>query len=137
MRKWVKTFKPEFASMVLAGTKTSTIRPFPKDGVIPCLRDILDTRMWSGKPYHSKQVQLLVFTITSVIRVIIDDNAMFITYGKNKCLNKKLPLFIMDEWAKMDGFKSWDDMYAWFGANYKLPFLGIRIKWEYNKAITQ
>jgi hypothetical protein len=37
--------------------------------------------------------------------------------------------------AKCDGFKSWGCMFTWFIQNYKLPFFGVRIKWEpFNKA---
>ena len=128
-RRWVKTFKPEFAQMVLDGSKVSTIRPFPNHGAIPRIGDTLDARMWSAKPYRSKQVLLRSFKITGVLEVLIEDSSIFM-----RCLDlytsNPLSLLIANQWATMDGFKSWEEMYAWFSKNYTLPFFGIRIKWD-------
>jgi len=128
-RSWVKTFKAQFAPKVLDGSKTTTIRPFPKDGKCPRMRDIIDCRMWSAKPYGSTQVKLARFEIVSVFQVLIDDGDIYLIHGD---LKKQVPEHVADGWAQQDGFKSYEEMYAWFEGNYKLPFKGIRIKWDFN-----
>lgn len=131
MRKWVKTFKPEFAPMVLNRTKSSTIRPFPTDCVIPEIGDTLDARMWEGKAYRSTQIKLACFRIVRVSHIWITRNSISVPPATEYApLGVPLPPSIAEAWAKMDGFQSASDMYAWFGQNYKLPFFGIRIEWD-------
>ena len=55
----VRTFKPQFAPLVKAGTKRQTIRPMPKrERDIPKEGDLESWREWTGKPYRSKQREL-------------------------------------------------------------------------------
>lgn len=130
MRKWVKTFKPEFAKMVVEGSKCSTIRPWPKDNKLPNAGDTLDARMWKGKAYHSPQLILASYLIESVTPVIFVDDSIFVQHTKNSIhFSNKINPKLADEWAKMDGFKSAEEMFGWFKDNYKMPFVGVRIKW--------
>jgi hypothetical protein len=129
MRKWVKTFKPEFAQMVVDGSKLTTIRPWPKDGKIPVNGDMLDARMWSGKAYRSSQLKLGMYKIISANAFEIRKSNFVMTH--DIILSDETLAYI----AKCDGFNSWDRMFTWFIQNYKLPFFGVRIKWEpFNKA---
>lgn len=63
-RRFVRMFKPRFAPLVKDGRKLQTMRPVPK--VMPRPGDIIDCRMWAGKPYRSKHVKLCEGRITRV-----------------------------------------------------------------------
>ena len=131
MRTWVKTFKPEFAPMVENRTKWSTIRPEPKDGIIPAIGDTLDARMWRGKPYRSTQIKLACFRITNVLHVVIQPDSIRLSLTAELfAYTYPVAPAIAEAWAKIDGFKSATDMFVWFWNNYELPFKGIRIEWD-------
>jgi hypothetical protein len=130
MRKWVKTFKPEFAPMIKAGTKCSTIRPWPKDGKVPNYGDILDARIWEGEPYHSKQIKIATFEIGSVYKIVINDLGVW--HVMNGFPRK---VVWETQFAKEDGFDSVDALLNWFRSHYTFPFTGVRIGWQPGKAI--
>lgn len=133
-RRWVKMFQAQFVPKVQDGTKTTTIRPSSPGGN-PQPGDTLDARMWTGKPYRSKQASILTAKITKVRLVRVDeycirfaelaeksDVAWAEGYGVG---NPRL-----NEIAKADGFSGWRELAAWFQSTHGLPFTGVMIEWE-------
>lgn len=65
-------FQPRFEPLILAGTKTTTIRPTRRDGR-PRARsgEQVSLRVWSGLPYRSPQREVGQALVTEVSGVII------------------------------------------------------------------
>lgn len=124
----VRTFKPQFAPLVEAGTKLQTVRRTPKR--MPQPGWLIDCRTWTGLPYRSKQRQLLVGEITRVSRIeIASDHYIWERpefSGLVRCEDDPRN----DDFAKADGFGSWAEMVDWFRAQHGLPFNGILIQWR-------
>lgn len=118
----VRLFKPQFAPLVLNGTKRQTIRPTPKR--LPKVGDCESWREWTGKPYRSKQRKLATVRITAVEPITI--TVMGISVGQNP----ENVLTMAQEWeiAKADGFNTLKDFVEWFNFTHGLPFTGILIK---------
>lgn len=112
----VRMFKPQFAPLVKNGTKRQTIRPLPKR--MPKVGDRESWREWEGKPYRSKQRELAQVELTEVryIRITKDWEKGLFAYPTRRAIIRK------------DGFRSVQDMLAWFLKNHGLPFRGILIK---------
>jgi hypothetical protein len=117
----VRMFKPQFAPLVLSGEKCQTIRPNPKR--MPKAGDKISLRMWTGKPYRSKQRVLRESIISEVLPMKICGLAIMV----NKCV-----LLGGEEWAfaKADGFNTPMDLIEWFNVTHGLPFEGVVIKWH-------
>lgn len=115
----VRLFKPRFAPLVEAGTKTTTVRPVPKRR--PRAGQPISLRTWEGLPYRSPQRILRESTITEVSDFQIDRLGFFIVNGV---------MVDQEETARTDGFESADAMLNWFVAHYDLPFQGILIRWD-------
>ena len=117
----VRMFKPQFAPLVLSGEKCQTIRPTPKR--MPKSGEKISLRMWTGKPYRSKQRVLREAIISEVLPVKICGLAIMV----NNCV-----LLGDDEWAfaKADGFNTPMDLFEWFNVTHGLPFEGVVIKWH-------
>ncbi len=126
----VRTFKPQFAPLVKAGSKRQTIRPFPKR--MPKAGDPESWREWTGRPYNSPQQELAQVELTSVESVTIHHDGIETCPGT-------LRVCFWGEWhpvrrqflnavAILDGFKNWEAMRDYFQAEYGLPFSGILIK---------
>lgn len=125
-RRFVKMFKPQFAPLVKAGTKRQTIRPTPKR--MPQSGDVIDCREWTGAPYRSPQRRLIEAPIVSVLLVRITSEAVITeSYEVVSWMNK--PRGMRDEFARADGFDSFEQMVQWFKKEHGLPFTGILIKW--------
>lgn len=121
----MRMFKPQFSAMVERGEKLQTIRPKPVR--MPATGDSISLRAWTGKPYRSKQRVLRVATITRVSIVRIERDRIAINdvpFG-----NWKLGAEWMGDFARADGFESWEALAAWFAAEHGLPFEGILIQW--------
>lgn len=119
---FVRLFKAQFAPKVLSGEKCQTIRPTPKR--MPKRGDTLSLRIWTGKPYRSKQKVLKTVVVTGVQNISIQLFDTMIIDGW------RLPRFNQDVFARADGFIDADDMRLWFGATHSLPFDGIVIYWQ-------
>ncbi|MEI7453054.1 MAG: ASCH domain-containing protein [Actinomycetes bacterium] len=121
----VRMFKPQFAPLVEAGTKCQTVRPKPKR--MPKPGDRISLRMWTGKPYRSKQRVLRESEIVAVERITISDTGheLLVCVG-----NKSLTPEELNAFSIADGFKGGIEMFNWFEATHGLPFEGIIIKWE-------
>ena len=134
-------FKREFVECVGDGRKTTTIRPRPKRPQdMPSAGDVIDCRMWSGKPYRSKQELIGEWQIVDVRPVtvwhggiLMGDPAPAGTMQPVKV--QGLPLQALNRMAVKDGFADWPSMLSWFMGHHWLPFDGILIEWDFNKAV--
>lgn len=122
--RFVRMFKPQFAELVRNGIKTQTIRPTPTR--MPQPGDIIDCRMWSGRPYGSPQVKIKDFAISSVRPISIHRKGGFVTVGFDEIA------FRRENFARADGFKDWVEMRDWFQSQHGLPFRGILIMWRWS-----
>lgn len=128
----VRTFKPQFAPLVKAGTKRQTIRPIPKRPQdMPKVGDLESWREWTGKPYRSKQRELAVVRIAGVWQVNLygqlrpEAPVIFQTFDGT------LPRYgSLDQFASADGFSNFPEMLEWFERTHSLPFTGILIRAE-------
>lgn len=102
-------FKAQFAPLIEAGTKLQTIR-----------------RTARAKP--GDRLQLYTGQRTSDCRKLVDPDPIctrvdyvgirpdYITFGNKAAWPDA------DEFARMDGFKDYDDLVAWFAATYGSPY---------------
>ena len=118
---FVRMVKPQFATLVLSGEKTQTVRPTPKRMMLP--GDTISLRMWTGKPYRSKQRILREATVLGTDTVRVHDTGIML-HGEH------LPLAKAWCFAKADGFNTLQDMLEWFNVTHGLPFEGIVIYWS-------
>lgn len=116
--KIVRMFKPQFAPLVEAGTKRQTVRPTPKR--MPKPGDHISLRMWTGKPYRSKQTVLRESVISEVGMVDITETGIAVNSYAEPC----------DDFAVADGFRDFFELRDWFKATHGLPFEGVVIKWN-------
>lgn len=133
----VKTFQPRFAPKIPVGLKLSTIRPEPKRNQDwPVAGDVLDARMWTGKPYRSPQTRLGTFPITSVRIVDISQSEIRLSTNGSRVQNLESQLFegmpAGAAFATREGFENWSEMIEWFHATHGLPFRGILIEWLFD-----
>lgn len=133
-RTIVKMFKPQFARLVLAGTKKQTVRPVPK--IVPRRHDRLSLRMWQGQPYRSKQRLLLNTTLDEIKVCHITTEGIYMQ-PPDGCLlaiaGAKIICLLGEEanrFAIADGFQSWAEMRAWFENEHGLPFDGVVLYWK-------
>ena len=124
-RSFVRLFKPRFAALVEAGTKTQTVRPTPAR--MPQAGDKLSLRTWTGKPYRSKQRVLREATVLQVVQVRIDGADMW--FDGRRASEAKQEAF-----AVADGFAGAHEMRGWFEHEHGLPFEGVVILWRNIKA---
>jgi len=121
-------FQPRFALAVACGAKRQTIRP--RAGC--AAGDELSLRRWAGKPYRSKQVEIMRATCTGVQQVFIDADIgcwprswIFINIDGGEELSARQA----ERFARDDGFASRAEMREWFDRVHGLPFCGDLIRW--------
>ena len=124
-RSFVRMFMPRFASMVLSGEKTQTVRPVPKR--MPSVGDRISLRRWEGKPYRSEQIVLREATISHVDPIELAPER-FVVAGRQLTPEEARAF------AQADGFNSPHDLLEWFYVTHTLPFAGILIRWELDKS---
>lgn len=112
-------FQPQFVPQIEAGTKRSTIRPRArcKPG------DELSLRQWTGKPYRSKQREIMCRPRCKAVNDIRINNGTvsvngMVLHGKEE-----------SELARCDGFADFVAMRDWFEKTHGLPFSGELIEW--------
>lgn len=119
MRTYYKVFQQQFENMILSGEKTRTIRP-DSGKKSPAVGDVLVCKVWTDKPYRSKQKELGRFVICDVKRLVI-------SYKGIEGITD------LDSFARDDGFLSWREMRAFFigmyGENFG-PKDFVMIVWE-------
>jgi hypothetical protein len=113
---FVRMFKPRFAALVEAGTKTQTVRPTPKR--MPRAGDTISLRAWTGAPYRSKQRVLREATVLHVVAIKLDCFDMW--FDGVRASEAKQEAF-----AIADGFSTAHEMRDWFENEHGLPFDGM------------
>lgn len=108
-------FQPQFEPMILSGRKPHTIRPTRKRPLK--VGTLLSLRVWTGKPYRSKQREFAKATVEGVDRIRITRK----TIRRN---GSRLNNYEMGELAWKDGFRSLEDLQFWFENTHGLPFTG-------------
>lgn len=111
-------FQPQFEQPILDGIKGSTIRATArcKEG------DELSLRLWTGKPYRSKQRELFRTSCQATANVRIYNDR--ISLDGMVCTERE-----RDAVVKREGFGSWQAMRDWFQSTHGLPFSGEMIIW--------
>lgn len=121
-RRHLRTFLPALAPLVKSGEKRQTVRQTPKTPIYA--GDILDARMWSGKPYRSETVRLIEAPILRVTGIDI-------FFEEGIALNGHWT--DPDAFARADGFETgFAEMCSFFRSQYKDlgdQFTGIAIFW--------
>lgn len=130
----VITFKNEYEPKILAGTKTTTIRKERKDGHRHQVGDHVSLRVWTGRPYASKQREFAVARITAVEAIKI--TASYVDFldlprgdgAPDPALQTPGGLA---EFSRADGFESWPALKeALLGPAHCTPFYGVRYSFE-------
>lgn len=122
-RRWVKLFSRQFVPDVEQGRKLQTVRPIPKRNW-PAAGEIIECRYWEDKPYRSKQVWAAEGVLTKVCGCCISETGALVSDGSVHAMLSR------EEFARMDGFPSWDAMRQWFERTHGLPFEGMLLQWR-------
>lgn len=122
MKLTVKMVSREFVPQIRRGTKRSTIRPERK--VPHQIGDVLDLRCWEGRPYWSKQkhvayAEVIAYHPITIHREGFEIDGVFTPRPQD-----------LERLAKLDGFRSWSALVAWFSKRYDLPFRGFFTEWR-------
>lgn len=141
----VLTFQPQFHALIRSGQKTSTIRDTArcKPG------DELSLRRWQGRPYATKQEQLIsnqICAAVTPVRMWVTPAGAFVMAkvvrregrGYLETLASSAGVSVeAREIAGREGFHDFDVMKEWFINAKKLrPFVtykGDMIEWDYSK----
>lgn len=110
------TFQPRFHPAIIGSIKRSTIRPKQKVKV----GERFALRFWTGSPYRSKMGLLGTAECCEVSRIIIGPGGIAV----NDCHADAEPV------ALQEGFRSANDMNAWFLANHGEVFVGWMHVWS-------
>ena len=120
----VITFQPRFELGVRAGTKLQTMRMRAGCKV----GDVLSLRVWSGKPYRSKQRE-----IGRRVCVAVRQVAIWPESDGKYCIELDGRLLRDEErygFAKQDGFTDLEDLVSWLLQNHGPEvFVGWLIEW--------
>lgn len=117
--------QPQFEPLILSGVKTHTIRP-PRKGrrwaeVLPPGTRI-SLRVWTGKPYRSKQREIKQVSVKFVFPVEVRSKGLWRLDRNHPLSTRKI--------SHGDGFVNWPAMRKWFSTTHGLPFEGELIHWE-------
>lgn len=119
----VFTFKNRFEAPALAGIKIHTLRGHRKDGKPRAkVGERISLRVWTGRPYASKQREFAQATVLHVIPVCVSRTGI-----RRPDLDCTLKPSLV---ARRDGFANWGEMKAFFQAEHGLPFEGVLVGWK-------
>jgi hypothetical protein len=111
-------FKPQFAEAVASGAKRQTIRAHRKNGHAVVGQAV---QLYAG--LRTKHCRKLREPDPVCVRsTYCHINETGLTFGN-------YPPVDLDEFARRDGFASFDEMKAWFREAHGLPFIGQLIEW--------
>jgi hypothetical protein len=122
----VFVFQNRFEAPILAGRKPHTIRGHRRDGRPRAkVGETISLRVWTGKPYRSKQREFARAVVEFAFPVRITDKTITrVDYAPRQ-------VRLVKEWiARNDGFRDWSEMRDWFAATHGLPFEGVLVKWR-------
>lgn len=113
-------FQPRFEGPILAGVKNCTIRSRRKDGR-PRVREgeTLSLRVWTGKPYRSKQREFAQRTVKFTFPVRVSRGG-FDRLDIEAHLSRR-------HIVKALGFAGWREARDWYDAAHGLPFDGVLV----------
>jgi hypothetical protein len=119
----VMMFQGRFEALIAEGRKLQTIRPFRRNPLK--VGEELSLRVWTGKPYRSPQREIaqVVVARVRIVQIEADRVSVWIPEGWR-------PIPFPREFAKSDGFGSWEELAAWFAEAHGLPFEGTLIEWR-------
>jgi hypothetical protein len=126
-RRHIFMVKPQWEEKIRRGHKTSTIRPLRKRK--PVEGDIAEFRVWTGKPYRSKQRIIGEAVISLVDEIEMSEDGV-------EPLDENLKIrvgYIDDTVAAHDGFLNYAALWQWFRQEYGqnlASFQGMRTCWE-------
>jgi hypothetical protein len=124
----VFTFKPRFEAPALAGIKIHTLRGHRKDGKPRAkVGERISLRVWTGRPYASKQREFAQATVEQVYPVEIERMRKGYWIGVAGVI---LPPESWNTLARQDGFADIREMLDWFEAEHGLPFKGALVAWK-------
>jgi hypothetical protein len=129
MRDHVLLFMERFHAAILSGKKKQTIRRTRKRPILP--NDSLSLRYWSGKPYRSKQSELMRVQCEVVIPVSIRyDTRLRVLLGDLDLSRHEVEVLSWD-----DGFSCQEEMTEfWISTHGIFPdgpaFNGTVIEWR-------
>lgn len=125
-------FKPEFADDVEFGHKRRSIRAPRKDGRDPKPGDVL--QLYTGM--RQKGCRLLGKALCLRVRPVeIDYSGVTLEGRKLYCGDAPAyaggvdPESYDSDFARADGFGTFQDMREWFEKQHGLPFAGLLIEW--------
>ena len=123
-------FKDQWIDPILLGTKVQTVRPPRKIPI--AVGDALSLRVWTGRPYASKQRTLLETHCTSVCEIAIDYGGIVKEPDKKfgQRMGSRLSVEDGERFARRDGFANFAEMCVFFGKMHGLPFRGVAISWN-------
>lgn len=118
-------FQNKFEAPILAGIKVTTIRRRRKDGKPRAKAgEIASLRVWTGKPYRSKQREFAQRKVEFTFPVRIGPGVTRLDMPPERA--RLVPRLM----ARTEGFANWPEMKAWFKAHHGLPFEGELVKFE-------
>jgi hypothetical protein len=124
----VFTFKNRFEAPALAGTKIHTMRGHRRDGrPRAVVGERISLRVWTGRPYASKQREFAQATVEQVAPVEIEKYRTRLWIGIG---GEPLPLQQWNSLARHDGFADIRELLDWFEAENGLPFKGVLVVWK-------
>lgn len=116
----VLSFKSQFVDPIREGSKTQTIRAVRKYPIVAGDRLYLYTALrtkYSQKIGEAECTDCRAITITRI--------GIHIKNGRTICSR-----YDLDQFAKSDGFESWEAMKQFWLDTHSLPFTGVLIKWS-------
>ena len=112
----------QFEPMILSGRKPHTVRRKRKKPLR--IGQPLSLRVWTGKPYRSKQREFHYSTVKKVVPFHLDYSDVMIVDGVH------LSILAQNDFAWHDGFENADEMRKWFLKTHAFPFDGEVIYWR-------
>lgn len=117
--------QPRFLEPILSGAKSHTIRARKLSRAKNLVGKIISIRIWTGRPYFSKQKEIAQTEVDFVFSIRITKERIY------RLDLKKEPVRLLKGFiAVNDGFKNWEEMRDWFKKVHGLPFEGVLIHWK-------
>ncbi len=119
-------FKNCFEFPALAGVKMHTIRGHRRDGRPRAkVGETISLRVWTGRPYNSKQREFARAVVKAVFPIRIYDCGIQL-----HATRREVRWYGRQRIARNDGFGGVTEMLEWFRNTHGLPFEGVLVKWK-------
>lgn len=121
-------FIKQFAAMVEDGRKKQTIRAERKSRHA---RKGEPLQLYTGMRHSSCRKLIDPDPICAAsVSIEISSEQMTVCAADDGHVAILKEKFVLDAFAKCDGFKDWEALVAWFKETHALPFKGRLIRWE-------